>query len=305
MTTELGKTLLIANPAAQNGNGAKAAVYAEDTLRKVLPEGSIDLVLTDSSGHAFDIAAQNNGVDTVIALGGDGLIHEIANGLMSIDESRRPHLGVLPVGTGNDYARTLGMDFEIERSVEQILNAHVSPFDIGLCNGHYFVETLSFGLDAAIALDTMERRKRTGKTGTRVFVESGIDVVLHRRRSFHFSSTFDGVERSGDEALIIAVQVGPTYGGGFKICPEARTNDDLLDICIAHPPMGALRAMMIFLLAKNAHHTKFKQFDFMRAKDLCFEFDEHPATQIDGEPLEGTKFEIKSIPSALQVLTPA
>lgn len=304
MTALYGKTLLIANPAAQNGNGAKAAVYAESALRAALPEGSVELVLTDSSGHAHDLAAQNQGISTIIALGGDGLIHEIANGLMQIAVDKRPQLGVLPVGTGNDYARTLGMDFKIERSVEQLLYSTAHPFDIGCCNGEYFVETLSFGLDAAIALDTMDRRKRTGKTGTRVFVESGIDVVLHQRRSFRFTLTLDGEERPQDEALIVAVQVGPTYGGGFAICPDARTDDDLLDICIAHPPMGALRAVMIFLLAKNAHHTKFKQFDFARAKTLCFEFEEHPPTQIDGEPLEGTKFEIESIPAALQVLTP-
>lgn len=303
--TNLGKTVIVANPAAQNGNGAPAARYAYDVLSRELPEGSIDLVLTEASGHAREIAQQYASYDSIVSLGGDGLIHEIANGLMDIGSEDRPHLGVLPVGTGNDYARTLGMDFKIESSVNQLLKARPQLFDIGWCNGSYFVETLSFGLDAAIALDTMERRKRTGKTGTRVFVESGIDVLLHQLTSYQFKASFDQAAMVESEALIVAVQVGPTYGGGFKICPDARTDDNLLDVCIAHPPMGILKALAIFLLAKGAHHTGFKQFDFLKAQEITFAFDEQPAIQIDGEPLSGTEFTIKSVPAALRVLIPS
>lgn len=303
MTKQLGKTLLIANPAAQNGNGAQAAFFAEEALSKALPPGSLELALPRDPSHARKVAWKSAEFDTVLALGGDGLIHETVNGLMKIADKERPQLGVLPMGTGNDYARTVGMSFKIEQSVAEIIKTHPQAFDVGLCNREYFVQTLSFGLDAAIALDTVQRRKRTGKTGTRVFVESGIDTVLHHLDEMGFSAVFDGEEREPRTAFIVAVQVGPTYGGGFRICPEARTDDDLLDICIASPPLNPVSALAIFLLAKNAHHTGFKQFEFLKAKSLTLKFDEEPPAQIDGEPITATTFEIESVPSALQVLT--
>ena len=100
--THLGKTLLVANPVAQNGNGAAAAQRAGDELRRLLPEGCFDLAMTEYPLHGKRIAGQATGYDSVVALGGDGLIHEVANGLMSIDEGARPALGVLPMGSGND-----------------------------------------------------------------------------------------------------------------------------------------------------------------------------------------------------------
>ncbi len=71
-------------------------------------------------------------------------------------------LGVIPVGSGNDYAATLGMSGKVDRAVRQILDGEAGLVDVGCVNGSYFVETLSFGFDAAIALDTVERRKKTG-----------------------------------------------------------------------------------------------------------------------------------------------
>lgn len=300
----LGKTLLIANPVAQNGHGASAAHHAGDRLRSVLTGGGFDLVMTEAPLHGMDLAAQSGDYDSVIALGGDGLIHEVVNGLMEIDTAERPALGVLPIGSGNDYARTLGMSFNIDRALEQVLRAEARPFDLGTCNGEYFVETLSFGLDAAIALDTVERRKRTGAKGASLFLASGIDMLLHQMAEHHYTVSIDEKDPIRGSMLMFAVQIGPTYGGGFKICPEAKTDDGLLDICIAHPPLGIPKAIFIFLLAKNAHHTGFKNLEFARARKLTICFDACPPTQIDGEPFPAQTYDITVAPAALQVLVP-
>ena len=307
MAQTLGKTLVIANPAAQNGYGEAAARFVEERLRGYFPADGLTVRMTEASRHGLEIAAGSQGFDTVVALGGDGVIHEVANGLMAIPEQKRPAFGILPVGSGNDYARTLNMDFAIEKSVEQLLNAQQKPFDLGCCNGEYFVETLSFGLDAAIALDTMERRVRTGKTGTTLFLESGIDMLLHNRLTYDYVLRYGeaaGAEAKG-QMLMFAVQVGPTYGGGFRICPEASTDDGLLDLCIAHPPLGVLKALVVFLLSKNAHHTRFKQIEFMKAPAVTLRFEgKIPPVQIDGEPFEAEEFAIRCVPGALRVLVP-
>ena len=300
----LGKTLLVANPVSQNGNGAVAAHRAGEALRSRLGEDRFDLVMTEAPAHGKRIAEESAGYDTVVALGGDGLIHEVVNGLMSIGEAERPALGVLPMGSGNDYARTLGLSFDLERSLKQLESARPRLFDLGLCNGEYFAETLSFGLDAAIALDTVERRKRTGKTGTPLFLASGIDMLLHHIKEYRFAASLDGGEPFESSMLLFAVQVGPTYGGGFRICPEAKTDDALLDLCIAHPPLGIPKAVFIFLLAKDAHHTGFKQLEFKRASMLRIEFDEQPPAQIDGEPIPSLTYDVSVAAHALRVLVP-
>ncbi|MGI6105942.1 MAG: diacylglycerol/lipid kinase family protein [Raoultibacter sp.] len=304
MVSHLGKALLIINPTAQSGRGAQSGRYATQVLQAALGADSFESVLTKESGHGRLLAEKAQDFDTVIALGGDGLVHEVINGLMTIPEANRPRFALLPVGTGNDYARTLHMSFSIEESVEQLLSARETLFDLGLCNGEYFAETLSFGLDADIAIDTVERRKRTGKTGTRLFLESGIDVLFHRKIKHSYEAQFDGEVAMQDEMYQFAVQIGKTYGGGFNICPNARTDDGLLDICIAHPPMSILKATIIFLLAKNAHHTRFKQIEFAQAQSLYLSFPQANKLpiQIDGEAFAGHEFEISCVSSALRVL---
>lgn len=303
MPSYLGKTLLIANPAAQNGHGAQAAAHAQEVLQR--SHTDITLVLTERPEQAIELAAQADGFDSVVALGGDGVVHEVANGLMQRPLDKRPTLGLIPVGSGNDYARTLGMSCNIEHACAQLLEAQPHPADVGCVNGRYFVETLSFGLDAAIALDTVERRKRTGRTGTILYAEAGIDQLLHHLDVRSYRASFDEGAVVEGESITFAVQVGPSYGGGFAICPDARIDDGLLDICIAHPPVSIPRAVFIFALAKGGHHTGFKQMELLRAKTLRVEFDEQPPAQVDGERIETCVFDISIVSHALRVLMPS
>ncbi|MBR0404453.1 MAG: diacylglycerol kinase family lipid kinase [Eggerthellaceae bacterium] len=311
MSADLGRTLLVANPAAQRGNGAQAADIAYDLLSEWLGADSVEFVLTERSGHAMEIASQApiGRCDTLIALGGDGVVHEAVNGLMQLPAEHRPRFGLIPVGSGNDYARTLGISESVPDAIVQFLDAHEVVADLGCCNGEYFTETLSFGLDAAIALDTVERRKRTGEQGTVLYMKSGIDQLLHHLDTYEYKAQLRGGDAGEGEERVLsgkmhmfAVQVGPTYGGGFRICPEASITDGLLDICYAEAPMNVIEATVKFLSAKNAHHTKWKKIFFERASSLELEFDRRPPCQIDGEPHIADSYSISVAPAALRVL---
>lgn len=299
-----GKTLAIVNPAAQNGRGAQGA----DFLRRMAalpgcPFASLDVMETQKAGHAVDLAASAAAYDTVIALGGDGVIHEVVNGLMSLPREERPTFGVLPCGNGNDYARTLGMSFNLETAFDQLSSAVARPVDIGECNGRYFAETLSFGLDAAIAIGTHARRKRTGHSGTRLFVEEGIDQLVNHRDVYRYTLAQDGGEPVEGSMLMFAVQIGPTYGGGFKVCPDAGPFDGRFDLCIAKPPLGLLKAAYLFLKAKDGKHvTHTDVMVFTHASGIRVEFDEPPPAQIDGEAIGGSVFDIRTHGHALDVL---
>lgn len=303
MTDNLGNVLVIANPAAQNGRGAEAAKRVRRNLECVL--GSrLTVQLTENARHAEQLAEHACHYDTVVAVGGDGVIHEVGNGLMRCAGAHKPALGIIPVGSGNDYARTLGMSFNVDEACNQLLRCMPRPADVGTVNGEYFLETLSFGLDAAIALDTIERRVRTGKSGTALYMASGFDQLFHHLDTFNYTASFNGDAPVMGQSITFAVQIGPYYGGGFKVCPDARINDGQFSLCIAHPPIGVAKAAFVFLLAKDGHHTRFKPIDIFKARSVHVEFETEPPAQIDGERIVGFNFDIEMCPGALQVLMP-
>lgn len=305
MSNQLGRVLLIVNPTAQNARAKEASAVASKKLRAVLGEAAVDVRETEASRHAEQIAAESTGYDTVIALGGDGLIHEAVNGLMKRAFEERPVFGIIPVGSGNDYAATLGVSVKVEKAVEQLFSARIEQIDLGCCNGEYFTETVSFGLDAAIAIDTMECRKRTGRTGTMLYFAAGIDQMVNHLDLHPYRMTLDGGKQVNGESYILAIQNGQTYGGGFKVCPQARIDDGMLDICVANPPLTTVSALALFVRAKEGLHKNAKQIEFHKTHSVHVEFDEQVPAQIDGEVLLGTSFDVSVERKALRVLAPS
>lgn len=302
---ELGKgpVLVIANPAAKSGEGAAAAERALHLLSQALGEGCVSLQRTSGPGHAvqlaYDAAAS---CASVVALGGDGVIHEVAGGLMRLPVHERPLFGVVPVGTGNDYARTLGMSTDVDTAVAQLLAAQARPTDVGEVNGEYFVETLSFGLDAAIALETMERRRHSNKTEGALYFEAGLNQLLHHFRSYHVRAVLDGARTFEVDSITFAVQIGPTYGGGFRICPDAVPDDGVFDICYSKAPVSVPHAVYVFARAKRGKHVGDRHIFFERARSLELSFDCEPPAQADGERVVGSTFDIQMHRHALRVL---
>lgn len=299
----LGRVLVIANPASRNGEGVRAADYVRAAYATLSPV-EFEMRMTEAPGSAVGIAREASSFDTVLVVGGDGVIHEVVCGLMGLPRDTRPALGVIPCGNGNDYARTLGMGLNYREALSRLVSAEPRSTDVGLCNGMPFMQTLSFGLDAAIASGTHDRRKRTGRSGTRLFVEEGISQLLFHRDVYGFEYSIDGSMASRSEMLLFAIQVGPTYGGGFRICPDADSCDGLLDFCIARPPMGLAKAALLFLSAKDGRHARHAgdSLAFGKAASMRVKFDAPPPVQVDGETLTGTSFDVEIDPGALTVL---
>lgn len=311
---EFGRTLVIANPASHSGDGERASTLIERALRGRLAtqrDFELTLIYTEGPGDGGRAAAEAADYDTVIASGGDGIIHEVVGGLMRIDADRRPRLGVVPLGSGNDFARTLGLPRnKVELAAEQLVGGREIAVDLGratsdMCpEGVHFVETLSFGLDAAIALDTIERRRSgTSQKGAKLFATSGLKIFSRGTKGWTYRAVLDdGREFSGAE-VIFACQVGPTYGGGFRVCPDASPTDGLLDLCVSDAaPLP--KTLSLFALARFGLHTHAKNFFMPRVGSFTVEFDEDVPVQTDGEPFHGRRFEVECVPAALRVLVP-
>ena len=125
--TDFGRTLIIANPVAQSGAAREVAERLQRFLDMTARASQFDLVLTERMGHAKELAARAQGYRTVIALGGDGVIHEVVNGLMTQKEDARPALAVLPVGSGNDFAQTLGIDVPMQEETPLPIHTTTIP----------------------------------------------------------------------------------------------------------------------------------------------------------------------------------
>lgn len=302
-----GNSLLIVNPTAQSGRARKTLQEASDLLQGVTNTSKghyYEIIETTYPLDAVIIAHElGEHFDTVFVLGGDGVVHEVVNGLMQIPQGKRPKLGVLPAGQGNDFARSLNLLLDPLRVLNELPKLHEKTIDIGAVNDRYFAETLSFGVDAAIALETMERRQGTNKTGTILYLESGFNQIKNHLNVIKADVNIDGVEFPDLEFYTFAVQNGPTYGGGFKICPQADLSDSIFNICYATPPLSKFEAVRLFMRAKDGKHTNDKHINFKKGKHIRLVFEDIVPAQIDGEPIPAYEYDISVMPQALTVLS--
>lgn len=281
--TDFGRTLIIANPAAQSGAAREVAERLQRFLDMTARTSQFDLVMTEYMGHAKELAAQVQGYRTVIALGGDGVIHEVVNGLMTHDPHTRPALAVLPVGSGNDFAQTLGIDDFSGKDFGALLTCELQRQDIGRIRSwspasgsgeaavEYYDQTLSVGIDAAIGLGTTELRKKTGLAGAPLYTLSGLEQ----------------------------------FGLRYRICPDADPCDGIFDVCYACGPVPRAVALPMFLSAKDGHHTKLPPVRMRRCRhaELTFEEPNYPI-QADGEPIIASRIEVDILAGALHVWRP-
>lgn len=310
----LGRTLIIANPVAQSGAGARIAERLQRFLGLYHHDAaSFELVYTEYERHAVELARRAAAYDSVVALGGDGVVHEVANGLMDIAPASRPALGVVPVGSGNDFARTLGLTDFSGNDFARCPACTRTPFDVGriVVEGEgtrrieYFVETFSFGLDAAVALGTYSLRGQTHLTGAPLYLLSGANVFLKEFRAYPARVSVDGGAALDLRTFLMAVQLGPTYGSGFLICPDADPTDGLLDICYASGAANRATALALLLRAKGGHHRGSRLIHAARGRRVRIELGGagYPM-QADGERLVGERLSIDVLPGALTVLRP-
>ena len=297
----LGRTLLIVNPAARHGETRKLMPAVERLL-----DGVTEYAVEVSAGprHAQDLARTVSGFDAIVAVGGDGTAHEVINGIMGQDPEFRPAFGIVPTGSGNDYAHTLGMSDDLSTALRQITGARKKPVDLGLCNDTWFGESVSVGLDARVTAKAVELKISTGLTGIALYLRALLYVLRHQYYSHRLTIQYDDEEPFETDALIVAATNGPTYGGGFLITPDSVNDDGLLDTCridMLHKTEAYARLPFVVL----GRHTNMRPVHMKRAKRLTVVADEPIEGQVDGEVILASAYDIQVVPAALTALVPA
>lgn len=286
--------MLIVNPAADLGN----AWHTAADLRPIVEEfGGADWVGTVYPTHATEIARQaaSDGYELVIVAGGDGTIHEVINGLMKAPKDHRPRLGIVPLGSGNDFAEAIGINKELRSALRKIFSGSPRSIDIGsMCDNlgrqKYWCNILGIGFDA---IANMHAHRIPYLRGPLLYFIAVVKTILLNHDPPHMRVKTDQ-ESWDQEMLMLALCNGNREGGGFLVQPESVLDDGILHYAsIGH----VSRWMMLRLLPEvmRGTHGRFSQVRMGMFRHLELIADRPLVVHADGETLIGFGMDVREL----------
>lgn len=225
----------------------------------------------------------------VIAVGGDGLLHNI---LQRVVPAQIP-LALIPAGTGNDFVRTLGWKLDsFDDQLHAVTTLSPTPVDLGLVDGEWFAAILSTGFDSIVneKANTMAWPKGPMKYNAAIAIE------LSRFKPRHYQITLDDRTIS-TEAMLIAVSNGRSYGGGMLVCPNANIVDGLFDVMVLHP-VSTIEFIKVFPRVFAGTHVSHPAVEIVRSRSVRIE--SKAVAYADGERIGQLPISAECIPSALR-----
>jgi len=248
----------------------------------------------DAARYAAD--AVREGVDVVIAAGGDGTINEVADGLLSADGSSETALAVVPYGTANDFATGIGvLKGDPLKALLLAAEGAATPIDVGRVNGRIFVNVTSGGFGAEVTANTPPQMKKA--LGGAAYSLMGL-VTAAKMNPYECKFTVpDGTVYEGS-LLLMAVGNGRQCGGGYQVTPNAILNDGLLDVVAVHDAelqqLGMVLNELLDLTAETNQFVTYKQ-----VPGFSLETSRPLQLNLDGEPYLDTSFQFELLPEAL------
>lgn len=287
------RAVLIGNPGAgrkvglsTNSNTVEGAVAA---LRKVGIDPDVQVTDGPGSGTRAAARAVRAGVDTVIAAGGDGTVQEVAQALVGTDAT----LGIMPLGSIMNVARTLGIDRHLDAAARVIAAGRLLLMDVGSVKDRYFLEYASVGIDAA--LRPLWHRLDAGKwSALRLLV-----WALFRYRPRRVTITVDGLEMSV-HALMTVVANTPYYGWAFQMHPEAKVDDGCFEVKIFNR-FTAAELLFFGLQLRLGLHPRPPKIRHVRGKTVTIASRRPLAAHADLQPIGRTPLTFRIVPGALRV----
>jgi len=303
--------MFIVNPASANGNTKEKWKDYVPHIEKAL--GKIDYEMTEAPKHAIELTrkALKNGYKTIIAVGGDGTMNEVANGFFHQDGtpvSADARLAVFSQGTGCDYIKTLKHKKGLEDVLEVLLRNEEKTLDSGWViasatekKPRFFLNIADSGIGGATSLRVNENSKVL--KGFVSFLISALYTLLtykDKKAKVYLDGKLiaDGLINS------VIVANGKYFGGGMKVAPEASMNDGILDVVIFHH-MSRVVLLKSFPAIYNGDHIKNPHCSFHRGKRVVVEtqgFENGMITELDGEQVGFTSAEFGIIPASIKVL---
>jgi YegS/Rv2252/BmrU family lipid kinase len=313
--SESTRPLLIVNPNAGGGKARRLFPEIRPVVERAL--GEVDVAFTDQSGHAIELArdAAAAGRTLLVAVGGDGTLNEVVNGVMTAHPSARPAIGFIGQGTGGDFRKTLGIEHRLDRYVEAIASGRTRPTDVGWVHyrdrsgekaHRYFVNILSAGMGGLVDRYVADASRSFGPT-LAYFGASLRALGAIERGRLRLRIKNEGQER--EERLgtyMIAICNGRYFGSGMNVAPMAEIDDGRLEVV----SIGGEGKLAFALTARSIYsgaHLGKRGTVHLPCQRISIELEnardagESFLIDCDGEPIGGLPIEIEVMPRAVSL----
>ncbi len=300
------ENLFIVNPVAAGGKTGKVWPQIEKKLRSL--DLRFDHLFTEAPGHATTLAREGveQGYETVVAVGGDGTVNEVVNGLISPGADRAAAtLGVVITGRGSDLARTIGVPSDFREACTRLAGERTMTVDLGLVQFHregesyqrYFVNVGGGGFDGEVA----ERANRAPNFmgGTIPYLSSLVTTLINYRNK-DIELVLDDQEPMRMVVNSVVVANCQYFGGGMRVAPEADPNDGLFDVIVIGD-IDKIEFLMTVPKVYDGTHITHPQVDSYRARRVEVRSKQPLMLQVEGEVCGHTPLAFEIIPSALDI----
>lgn len=293
------RLVLAANPAAGGGRAASVIAHVVERLERA---GADVILCQDSSAEKLRsrlMSELESGPDAVVALGGDGTVHLVMNAL---GEKPSCSMGIIPIGTGNDIAASWGIPLDTDEAIEHLVTAlgrKPRMVDVGVATREgkatFFGAVYSAGFDAIV--NERANAMRFPRGSSRYILALLIELASLRPRKY--TLTLDGVTREQD-ALLVAVANGPSFGGGMRVAPDASLTDGKLDVFVLRP-LPRRTFLRIFPKVYSGTHVSHPAVEITRAREVSVDVD-GIVGYLDGERHGSLPVTVRVNSSALPIL---
>lgn len=289
------KCLLIVNP--RSGTSEKGKIIKKAIEKLLAANWSVEARYTERAGHATELAAEAaaEGVEAVVAVGGDGTVNETARALVNSSTI----LGIIPMGSGNGLARHLNVPMNPLRAIDVIAAGRVEECDYCTVNNKPFFCTFGVGYDAAVS----ERfNSRPGHRGLLNYLRSTVEVFMHYKPEEYTLSCED--EKLTERAFVVACCNAAQYGNNAFIAPHASVTDGLMDITVMHGGNWLSHALcgLDLIIGTVREGARIHTF---RCRQITIERAKPGPVHLDGDPMEmGTRLTVSCHHKGLRVFTP-
>ncbi len=296
---------LVINPTAGRGRAGRAI----PAIRTCIEDHNIEATYyyTSARGEGEWLAKQaiEAGAEVVVAVGGDGTLHEVTNAVMAAPKGSVA-LGLIPFGTGNDFARGIGLFGDLQKACDAIATGHVHQIDIGrikgtgLGHGRWFLVAAGLGFVADIAKTVNEGVRFLHGAPAYIY---GAAKTLRHLEAFPLTVAIDGEPIDMVSATLISVSNVETTGGGLKIAPNADPADGVLDICLVGE-ISRLELLKQLPHVANGTHVGHPAVRMIRAKSIEIVTETPKSLWIDGEVVGQTPASFTIHQGALPMMLP-
>ncbi len=299
------QTTLIVNPQANKGRSQTLLPKITAALKQL--GVSFTVAETQTRGHAVELAYQaaSSGVERIVAVGGDGTCNEVVNGILSAAETGKNAIfGVIPTGSGNDFAYALNIPNNVDRACAILKNGAERLIDAGKVTvdgkPRFFDNSVGLGFDGEVVVD-IQRSKYL--RGFLMYLWSVFRVLGFGRWPFKMTIT-QGDAQIKQDITLITIANGPRAGGGFLLTPQAAPDDGLLDACYV-PGLSKWGVLTLLPKTIDGSHIHHPAVTLTTASALKISVETGAPAHIDGEILctQGREFQFEVLPKALRVWT--